>query len=229
MTREELVAKTQDLEKEIEIYENIISKIEEQKYAIQDQLRDVEKQIRDIDRLAKAKEFVKHVFDVTADNSITCALDKNTHTTTLLDSFYASDTAEFLVLKNVFRFAKTIDRSVITKHWNVSLVITCTSEDIFFEKSDLTMTDLKSCIGKFILSAPAEKETEDYRLYELFKSLYQIVQRGDLKAGYIPFYIPCYLGGQNSRNRQGYGYGYGGRGTYYGEVDTYFIIGVQLS
>lgn len=228
-TCEELRGKFAELSSEINTYQKIIDNISELKKDAEIRRNEIVMEIYEVQREETTKEFLQSVYEINSENSLTHLLEPNTKTIPIMDAFRNTDGLKFLVLQNVFCFPREQHNSVILSHWKVSLIITRSNLDLAYANTNLTLSALKSRSHTYIMPNASKTLNSNSDFYPLIQELDRISSLENKETGIIPFNTPCYIGAQSSKNRTGYGSGYYSEGTLYGEVDTYFIIGVQIS
>lgn len=165
------------------------------------------------------KCFQKYVLDLNYNRCYIDQLSTRTHLISLLDDFSTSQ-KDFLVLKNQFRMPFTNNY--------ISLIITYYYPGLDVIKIQPTMTELKKEQGKYVNQLTVDR-------LEPLKNTLLSLNQNNLKDGVVyTFDTPFMLGGQTSRNRQGYGNRWFGpndyiEGTYYGEVTDFMISGFIMN
>lgn len=177
---------------------------------------------------AATQALLNRVYDVCDSNTMICELHKNSHTVPIFDKFYYSD-AHFLMFRNMFHFWADHYINGSFPCYNISLVIHAGRLSVECESYALRMTTLKQYAGSEVLRDSDARVGNEDQMYPLIHELCKILRNDVLQKGYIPFETPCFLGAQKSSNRTGFGSTWNIIGKQYGEIERYFIIGVQIS
>ena len=165
------------------------------------------------------KDFcAQKIKEITKENIYRATLTKKTKTLDMMDEFWSTKQKYlFLSCQYYTPQYQRITLILMFKPWNISL-----------DYCQPTMTDLKNCIGRSVLSQSCG------RLNYLNQVIRETIGNTKYKNGtIIPLRTPCSFGAQDSSNREDYGCEWTGGGdweekTLYGEVTDYMVIGVQI-
>ena len=188
------------------------------------------------------KNYYQFLGHCNLENSYRVTIDKTSRTVQILDDFGSSDKQFLLLHFTGLHINRTSEESIYNwiryEYAKVYLIVVAKAPSVEIEHSGPTMTEIKTELGvRVYYSCPKRLIPLQTEIESIFAKIDNLISFSKLRnAGFdvIPFTKAYEIGGQNSSNRTGYGSTwYGGEcyeeGTLYGEVSSYYAVGLFVT